>query len=245
MTTPYLLKGSNGDKQMKINKVLITDALRTVQKTQSRFFSIIAIVALGVSFFTGMNATAPDMYDTIRDYALTSNMADIQIISTAGLTDNDVAVIQSINGVESVVGEKFVDGVVKVNGNPISDTDGSELTIRALPIDLTKLANVNSGIDDRSFMNRPQLIEGSWPSSPNQCLVDASALSTPDEFKIGATLSIEGENKDLTTSLQNQQFTVVGIIRTPLYISYERGYTNIGTGNLYIHSRIVIVKEVF
>ncbi len=217
---------------MKINKVLITDALRTVQKTQSRFISIIAIVALGVSFFTGMNATAPDMYDTIREYALESNMSDIQIISTAGLTDNDVAVIQSINGIESAVGEKFVDGVVKVNGNPISDTDGSELTIRALPLDLTKLANVNAGIDDRSFMNRPQLIEGSWPSSSNQCLVDESALSTPDEFEIGATISIEGENKDLTKSLENQQFTVVGIIRSPLYISYERGYTTIGTGKL-------------
>ncbi len=217
---------------MKINKVLITDALRTVQKTQSRFFSIIAIVALGVSFFTGMNATAPDMYDTMRDYALKTNMADIQIISTAGLTDNDVAVIQSINGIESVVGEKFVDGVVKVNGEPISDTDGSELTIRALPLDLTKLANANAGYDDRSFMNRPQLIKGSWPSSPNQCLIDESALSTPDEFEIGATLSIEGENKDLTKSLKNQQFTVVGIIRTPLYISYERGYTTIGTGKL-------------
>ena len=217
---------------MKINKVLITDALRTVQKTQSRFISIIAIVALGVSFFTGMNATAPDMYDTIREYALESNMSDIQIISTAGLTDNDVAVIQSIGGIESAVGEKFVDGVVKVNGEPISDTDGSELTIRALPLDLTKLANVNAGVDDRSFMNRPQLIEGSWPSSPNQCLVDESALSTPDEFQIGATISIEGENKDLTKSLENQEFTVVGIIRSPLYISYERGYTTIGTGKL-------------
>ena len=231
-TIPYPLKGSNGDKTMNFNNVLITDALRTVKKTQSRFFSIIAIVALGVSFFTGMNATAPDMYDTMLDYAKTSNMADIQIISTAGLTDNDVAVIQSINGVEAAVGEKFVDGVVKVNGAPISDTDGSEMTIRALPLDLNKLANVNAGYDDRSFMNRPQLIEGSWPSSPNQCLVDESALSTPDEFKIGAVISIEGENKDLTKSLTNQEFTVVGIIRSPLYISYERGYTTIGTGKL-------------
>ena len=217
---------------MNINKVLITDALRTVQKTQSRFISIIAIVALGVSFFTGMNAVSPDMYDTIRQYALESNMADIQIISTAGLTDNDVTVIQSINGVETAVGEKFVDGVVKVNGEPISDTDGSELTIRALPLDLTKLSNVEAGTDDRSYMNRPQLIEGSWPTSPNQCVVDDSSLSTPDEFKIGSTISIEGENKDLTKSLTNQSFTIVGIIRSPLYISYERGYTNIGTGKL-------------
>ena len=232
MTIPYPLKGSNGDKRMNINKVLITDALRTVQKTQSRFFSIIAIVALGVSFFTGMNSVSPDMYDTIRQYAIESNMSDIQIISTAGLTDNDVAVIQSINGIESVVGEKFVDGVVKVNGNPVSDTDGSEMTIRALPLDLTKLANANAGVNDRTFMNRPQLVEGSWPTSPNQCVVDESSLSTPDEFKIGATISIEGENKDLTKSLENQQFTIVGIIRSPLYISYERGYTNIGTGKL-------------
>ena len=217
---------------MNINKVLIIDALRTVQKTQARFISIIAIVALGVSFFTGMNAVAPDMYDTMLKYAADSNMADIQIISTAGLTDNDVSVIQSINGIETAVGEKFVDGVVKVNGNPISDTDGSELTVRALPLDLTKLANVNAGTDDRSFMNRPQLIEGSWPTSPNQCVVDDSALSTPDEFKIGSTISIEGENKDLTKSLTHQSFTVVGIIRSPLYISYERGYTTIGTGKL-------------
>ena len=230
-TTPYPSKGSNGDA-MNINKVLITDALRTVQKTQSRFISIIAIVALGVSFFTGMNAVAPDMYDTMLEYADESNMADIQIISTAGLTDNDIAVIQSINGIETAVGEKFVDGVVKVNGEPISDTDGSELTIRALPLDLTKLSSVNAGTDDRTFMNRPQLIEGSWPTSPNQCVVDDSALSTPDEFKIGSTISIEGENKDLTKSLTNQSFTIVGIIRSPLYISYERGYTNIGTGKL-------------
>ena len=231
MTTRYLSKGSNGDA-MNINKVLITDALRTVQKTQSRFISIIAIVALGVSFFTGMNAVAPDMYDTMIKYASESNMADIQIISTAGLTDNDITVIQSINGIESAVGEKFVDGVVKVNGDPISDTDGSELTVRALPLDLTKLANVEAGTDDRSFMNRPQLIEGTWPTSPNQCVIDDSALSTPEEFRIGSTISIEGENKDLTKSLTNQSFTVVGIIRSPLYISYERGYTNIGTGKL-------------
>ena len=175
---------------MNINKVLITDALRTVQKTQSRFISIIAIVALGVSFFTGMNAVAPDMYDTMIKYASESNMADIQIISTAGLTDNDITVIQSINGIESAVGEKFVDGVVKVNGDPISDTDGSELTVRALPLDLSKLANVVAGTDDRSFMNRPQLIEGTWPTSPHQCVIDDSALSTPEEFRIGSTISI-------------------------------------------------------
>lgn len=219
-------------KKIKINKVLITDALRTVEKTQSRFISIIAIVALGISFFAGMNATAPDMLETVEKYIVDTNAADIQIISTAGLTDDDIAVIKSIGGVENVVGEKFVDGVVKVNGDPVNDTDGSEMTVRALPIDLDKLANTSAGIADSSFMNRPQLVEGSWPTSANQCLVDSSTLSTPDEFKIGSVITIEGENKDMTESLKNQQFTVVGIIRTPLYMSYERGNTTIGTGKL-------------
>ena len=219
-------------KKIKINKVLITDALRTVEKTQSRFISIIAIVALGISFFAGMNATAPDMYETAEQYIADTNAADIQIISTAGLTDDDVAVIKSIGGVENAVGGKFVDGVVKVNGNAVSDTDGSEMTVRALPIDLDKLASTSNGTVDTSFMNRPQLVEGTWPTSANQCLVDSSTLSTPEEFKIGSVITVEGENKDLTESLKNQQFTVVGIIRTPLYMSYERGNTTIGTGKL-------------
>lgn len=217
---------------MKINKVLITDALRTVKKSRSRFLSIIAIVALGVSFFAGINAAAPDMKDTIGEYILSSNAMDIQIISTAGLTENDVSVISTINGVEYVEGEKFVDGVCLVDGKKISDIDGSEMTLRVYPIDGNKAIANENGQNDPTYLNRPQLIEGSWPTSPNQCLVDSSRLSTPEEFKIGATITVEGDGTDVASSLQNTQYTVVGIIRTPRYISYERGNTTIGTGKL-------------
>ena len=217
---------------MNINKVLITDALRTVKKSRSRFISIIAIVALGVSFFAGINAAAPDMKDTIGEYVLSSNAMDLQIISTAGLTDNDVSVIRSINGIEYVEGEKFVDGVCLVDGKKISDIDGSEMTLRVYPIDANKAIADENGQKDPTYLNRPQLIEGSWPTSPNQCLVDSSSLSTPDEFKIGAVITVEGDGTDVASTLQNTQYTVVGIIRTPRYISYERGNTTIGTGKL-------------
>ena len=217
---------------MKINKVLITDALRTVKKSRSRFVSIIAIVALGVSFFAGINAAAPDMQDTIGEYILSSNAMDIQIISTAGLTDYDLSVIRTINGVEYAEGEKFVDGVCLVDGKKISDIDGSEMTLRVYPIDANKAIMDSNGQKDPTYLNRPQLIEGTWPTSPNQCLVDSSRLSTPDEFKIGATIKIEGDGTDIDASLQNEEYTVVGIIRTPRYISYERGNTTIGTGKL-------------
>ncbi len=217
---------------MKISKILLKDAYRTIERTQSRFISIVAIVALGISFFVGMNATAPDMLDTMQQYVKNTNAMDIQIISSVGLTDTEVEVIKSITGVEDAVGAKFVDGVAKVNGEPVNDIDGSEMTVRALEIDINKLATVSSGAEDTSFMNRPQLIEGSWPTSSNQCLVDQSMLSTPEEFKIGSVITIEGDNSDISSSLANTEFTIVGIIRTPLYISYERGYTTVGTGKL-------------
>ncbi len=217
---------------MKINKVLITDAVRTVQRTAPRFVSIIAIVALGISFFAGMNATAPDMLDTMRDYMVSSNTMDIQVISTAGITDSDISKIASINGVEAVSGEKYVDGIVKADGQTISDVDGSEMTVRVLSLDINDVVNLSKGIDDPSFMNRPELIEGNWPTASNQCVVDSSRLSTPEEFSIGTVLTISGDSTDITSSLANTQYTIVGIIRTPLYISYERGNTNVGTGKL-------------
>ena len=217
---------------MKINKVLITDAIRTIERSQARFLSIIAIVALGVSFFAGTNATSPDMLDTIQEYLTDTNSMDIQIVSTAGITDDDVAVVASINGIESAVGEKFVDGVVKINGETISDIDGSELAIRALSLNMDNVFAHLSGTDDPSYMNRPQLIEGSWPTTSNQCVVDASMLSTPEEFQIGSILSIHGDGTDISSSLVNTQYTIVGIIRSPLFISYERGSSTVGTGKL-------------
>ena len=217
---------------MKINKVLITDAIRTIQHSQARFLSIIAIVALGVSFFAGTNATSPDMMDTVQKYLTDTNSMDIQIISTAGITDDDIAIVSSKNGIESAVGEKFVDGVVKIDGEIISDIDGSELAIRAISLDMNQVFAHVSGTDDPRYMNRPQLIEGSWPTAQNQCLVDASMLSTPEQFKIGATLSIRGDGTDITSSLSNTEYTIVGIIRSPLFISYERGSSTVGTGKL-------------
>ncbi len=217
---------------MKINKVLITDAIRTIKHSQARFISIIAIVALGVSFFAGTNATAPDMMDTVQQYLIDTNTMDIQIVSTTGITDDDIAVVSSINGIESAVGQKFVDGVVKINGETVSDIDGSELSIRAISLDMNDVFAHVSGTDDPSYMNRPQLIEGSWPTTQNQCLVDASMLSTPEEFKIGSTLSIRGDGVDISSSLSNTEYTVVGIIRSPLFISYERGSSTVGTGKL-------------
>ncbi len=216
----------------KMTKALLKDTLRTIERTRSRFFSIVAIVALGISFFAGMNATAPDMLDTAGQYLRDTNAMDINLSSTVGLSNDDLATLSTISGVESVVGEKFFDGILKINGQNAVDIDGSQLTVRALALDLDKVAAFSQGQNDPSFLNRPQLIEGTWPTAPDQCVVDRSVLSTPDGFEIGNVISVEGEGADASASLRNTQFTITGIIRSPRYISYERGYTNIGAGKL-------------
>lgn len=216
-----------------MNKVLFKDTLRTISRTNSRFFSIVMIVALGISFFTGMNATSPDMLDTAREYYISSNAADIRILSSIGFEESDVELISTITGIEGVAGEKFVDGVLSVDGKKISEIDGSRLSIRAYSLDINKaIAASAQSEDDRNFINRPQLIEGSWPTTQNECLVDESVLSTPEEFQIGSVITIDGENADISTSLVSNQYTICGIIRTPLYISYQRGNTTVGTGKL-------------
>ncbi len=215
-----------------MNKALFKDTWRTMERTKSRFISLVAIVALGISFFAGIHATAPDMRDTATQYYIDTNAMDLQVISTAGLTDDDVRVIAGIQGVEHVSGEKFVDGVLRVNGEKVSELDGSELTVRAYGLDMAKAANASLGTDDRTFINRPQLIDGAWPTQANQCVVDASNLSTPEEFEIGAVVSIDGAGTDIAGTLHNTEFAITGIIRTPLYINFERGNTQIGTGKL-------------
>lgn len=215
-----------------MTNALFKDTLRTIERTRSRFFSIVAIVALGISFFAGMNATAPDMLETAAQYYKDTNVMDIGITSTVGLSNEDLQTLASITGVEVITGERFFDGNLLVNGQNATDLDGSQLTVRALSLDLEKVSAYSQGADDKTFLNRPQLIEGTWPTSPDQCVVDKSVLSTPDGFEIGNVITIEGDSADASASLKNTQFTITGIIRSPLYISYERGYTNIGTGKL-------------
>lgn len=232
------------DIKRDFNKVLMTDTKRTVEKSIARFISIIAIVALGMSFFVGMNATAPDMMDTAQAYYQQTNMMDINVQSTVGLTAEDVNAIAAVEGVSAVSPMKTVDGILAVNGERLSDIDGSEYTVKVISLNVTDAYNHQyNGENKADYMNRVTLLEGSWPSATNECLVDASALSTPEEFRIGETITIESDTADLATKLNTTEYKIVGIIRSPLYVSYERGYTDVGTGKL--GTFIYIPEECF
>ncbi len=228
-----------------MTKAYMKSILRSVQRSFSRFISIVIIIALGLAFFVGIKATAPDMRETAQDYFVSGNLMDIRVQSSIGLTDEDIQAIRNIDpNIEAVIGQKFKDALVLVNGEIEKDIDGTQISARVYGLNTGLLANyVNYGINEAAYMNRPTLLEGEYPDSPNECLVDASALSTPDSYQIGSTITLVGDNEDLRASLSETEFTIVGIIQTPYYISFERGNTLIGSGK--VGTFIIVPDSVF
>ena len=85
------------------------DFWREIQHTRSRFFSMMILVALSVAFLSGLKATAPDMKKTGDDYLDSLHLADIQVLSTLGLTDEDIEAIRARENIEDAEGEYVID----------------------------------------------------------------------------------------------------------------------------------------
>lgn len=211
---------------------LLLDILRAIKKSKNRFISLIIIVALGAGFFVGVKSAAPSMEATAVEYFKENNLMDIRIQSTVGLTEDDLNELKTVPGVKGAMGEKFADALVLVNGQPEIDIDGSQISTRAYGIDLNMLQEYYYGGKNDNFINRPTLLEGSYPTKSNQCLVDASRLSTPDSYKIGNKITLEADSNTDLSGLSVTEFEIVGIIESPYYISFERGNSLVGSGKI-------------
>ena len=78
-----------------MKNVLFREALREIRRSKSRFFSILAIVAIGSGFFSGVKAACPDMKNTAETYLGDSNLADLHLLSGWGFDEEDIEAIQS------------------------------------------------------------------------------------------------------------------------------------------------------
>ena len=102
-----------------MNEPMRKDLFRSIKKSIIRFASIIAIVALGISFFVGIKSASPDMRKTANDYFVRDNLLDISVVSTIGFTDDEVKKIEQIDGIKAVDAVKFTDTLAFVNGKGI------------------------------------------------------------------------------------------------------------------------------
>ena len=204
---------------MKVKKALLKDTFKEITRTYKRFISILLMALLGVGFFAGLRASSPDMVDSIDSYYKNQNVYDIQVMSTLGLTNDDINAISQIENVESVYGTYSRDGIIKTNEK--------EIVSKILCID-----DVNIAV----------LVEGNMPQNEDECVVERNFLIGTDK-KIGDYIEIEPEKteEEETEYLKNKKLKIVGVVDSPLYISRERGSTKLGTGT--INYFIYVSKE--
>ncbi|MBR5230239.1 MAG: FtsX-like permease family protein, partial [Firmicutes bacterium] len=185
---------------------------REIRGSLSRWIAILAIVALGVGFFTGLKVSREAFLATGDKYVNNRNLFDFQLISTLGFEDENVEEIAAVDGVNKVIGSRSTDAVVNVSG-----TDYGDL--------VTKIHTINDTI------NTPELIAGKMPSAGNECLADSSYFS---EDSIGQTITIvkTSNDPDAEEILAYREYTITGIGQSPLYMNYERGSTSLGAGTV-------------
>ena len=183
------------------------DFWREVGHTKSRFFSIMILVALSVAFLSGLKATAPDMKHTGDDYLDSLHLADFQVLSTLGLTDEDIDALKEQENIENAEGEYVLDAFAAAGG--------SETVVKILSLS-------EQGISD------VLLREGRMPARADECVVEKGMLSLLD-IAIGDTITLTPGSK-MEDALANDTYTVVGTVRSPVYISVERGTSTIGSG---------------
>lgn len=189
---------------------------REIRGSFSRFMAIFAIVALGVGFLAGLLATTPDMRYSADLYYKKTNTMDLRILSTVGLSQDDIDAIADMDGVGEVM--------------PAYSTDVLLLS----PDDNTMLARMHSlpfQDKDGPYLNRVEVVEGRLPEAANECVLE-SVIIGDNPLALGETLRLSAENADMSDTLAQTAFTVVGYVQSAYYMSLEREPSKLGDGSV-------------
>ncbi len=200
-----------------MTKSLFKNTFREIKNTKARFISILAIIALGVGFLSGIKTTVPSMYNLAENYYSEHNLMDYRLVSSVGFDEDDVKAVSKTKGVSCVMPSYFCDVLTT------AESGGDAVRLIALP----------KAYNDNSVMNSLVVKTGRLPEKENEIVIDHNAISDKN-YKFGDKIRFAptaGKN-DITESITSLEYTVVGTVESPLYISYQRGTTDIGNGKL-------------
>ena len=193
-----------------MKKALRKNFYMEIRHSLGRFLSIFFIVAIGCAFFSGIRASEPDMRYSGDAYFDEKNLMDIQVMSTMGLTEDDLDAIRAVDGVLDAEGSYATDVLCTIRGNQVA------VHIMAL----------------QDKMNQVQLEDGRLPEKENECVIDADYLDGKN-LKIGDKITLSsGTSDSLEDTLKTDTFTIVGTVSSPEYIAFHRGSTTIGNGSV-------------
>ena len=202
-------------------KALRKDFYMEIRKSFGRFLSIFFIVAIGTAFFSGIRAAEPDMRLSGDAYFDQQRLMDLQVVSTMGLTEEDLQAIRKIQGVEMAQPVYSMDA--------LCDVDGSQ-----------KVVHIFS---DPGSINTLTLEEGRMPETKAECVADADFL-TSSGYRIGDTITfLTDTGSEVKEELTQSSFQIVGSVSSPLYISFSRGSSMIGNGS--VSGFISVLPESF
>ena len=188
-------------------KALHKDFWMEIRKSKARFISIFLIVALGVAFFSGIQASSPDMRYSGDAYYEAAKLMDLKIQGTLGLTECDVKAVSDIDGVELAEG-------------------GYSTDVMSGEDDARKVLHLESISSNFNLLTAD---EGRIPEKSGEIFLD-KPFAKNRGYKIGDTISVS-EDGD-SELLKKTTYTVVGIGSSPLYISFNRGNTTLGSGEV-------------
>ena len=182
----------------------------SIRKSFKRFLSITLIVLLGVGFFAGIRATSPDMKDTLSRYYKENNMYDIELMSNYGISQDDISKIR----------DKGYDIEGSISFDVVVNNDDSLYAVKVM------------SYDKNSDINKLVLMEGRMPSNSDECVIERNDYT--EDYKIGDSIYLDSDD------VKNKELKIVGIVKSPLYVSDERGSTNLLTGkiNYYLYTDI-------
>lgn len=192
-----------------------------IRKSLGRFLSIFFIVAMGVAFFSGIRSAEPDMRYSADAYFDRNDFMDIQVMGTLGITEEDVTAIEQVEGVEKAEPGYSADMLVDVHGNQ-------------------KILHVSSVLDS---MNDYKAEEGRMPEKSGECLMDQDFAASAG-LKVGDSITLLSGTRDpLMDTLQTDTYEITGLGSSVSYISFERGSSNIGNGE--VSGFLTILPEDF
>ena len=192
-----------------MNKSIIKLTKREISSSLGRYLAIFAIIALGAGLFVGLRLSRPDFLETYNNYTHETNFYDFRLVSTLGLTDDDLAEVKKLDGVKLAEGAVGADFLYNT-----ADEDNLIMMAQSIP----------------ENVNQIKLKAGRMPEKANECLADPDMYSKDD---IGSTIKLSKDNSEQTfDTFAYDEYTIVGLAYSVLYINMERGSSTLGNGSV-------------
>lgn len=192
-----------------MNRSIIKLTKREIRSSLGRYLAIFAIIALGAGLFVGLRLSRPDFLETYNNYTNKTNFYDFRLVSTLGLTDEDLAEVKKLDGVKLAEGAVGADFLFNT-----ADEDNLIMMAQSIP----------------ENVNQIKLKAGRMPEKANECLADPDMYSKDD---IGSTIKLSKDNSEQTfDTFAYDEYTIVGLAYSVLYINMERGSSTLGNGSV-------------